>query len=103
MEINNLDKEIFNKVEKIISDYEKETGIKVTKIAGTFDMNVKKYKKGHIPTRAYNQRSTSDWSLRETIVYYTKRKMSLTGISFEKYIEYFDLKDWDDFSTFLLD
>jgi len=98
IEINKIDKEIATKVEKIISNYEKETGLKVTKIAGTFDLNVKKYEKGFIPTRAYNQRSTSDWSLRETIIYYTKRKMLLTGISFEQYIEFFDLKDWDEFS-----
>lgn len=98
IQTNKKDAEICKEIENIIVQYEKDTGIKVEYIAAVQANKSKGYEKGTIKTRAYNKRATADWALRETIIYYTKKNMNFAGITREQYIEYFNYKEWEEFS-----
>lgn len=98
IKVNRFDKEICNRINNIISEYEEKTEIKVEKIAAINEINQDIFLEGFIPTRAYNQRATSSWASRETIIYYTKRPMTFAPITIEQYVKYFKIRDWKEFS-----
>lgn len=92
------DKEICEEIKRIIAEYEKETGIMVTKIGAVYTRDEDGYMENVIRTRAYNKRATSDWALRETVRYYLDRPLQLVGLTREQYAEYFKFKKWNEFS-----
>lgn len=96
--VNRLDKEICDKIELIIQNYEEKTGIKVTKIAGVIKENNMKYYDGFMRVEEYTQRALGTWALRDTIIFYTKRDMKIVPISVEQISQFFGGKEWNEFS-----
>src|SRR5699024_4398991 len=70
--INQLDREILNKVSEKIEQYEENNGITITKLAIVYDRNTKEYEDWVIKTPAYNIRGTASWAARYAIENYTK-------------------------------
>lgn len=98
LEVNKLDKENCEKIKEVIEEYEKETGIMVTRIAGIQRANGSKYYKGFIHAGDITENALSSWATRETIAYYIGRHLRYAPITSEQYQEFFAGKEWQEFS-----
>lgn len=102
IEVNKLDKENCEKIEKVIEEYEAETNIKVTKIAAATKKGNIEYYPGFIHAGAITRRALNTWPLRETIIFYTGRDLEFVGFPIDKYEKEYKEKIWDDFSLELV-
>lgn len=95
--LNQLDKEILNKVSEKIEQYEAENNITITRLAIAYDRNTKEYEDWVIKTAAYNIRATASWTARYAIEDYTKKDFIHIYPDKEVAISFLN-KDWDEFS-----
>ena len=96
--VNKLDKANCEIIKQVVEGYEKESNIKITKIAANVKGKGKEYYPGFWQVGDMTQSSLSTGPIRETICYYLGRKLQLTTITFEQYITFFGYKIWDGFS-----
>lgn len=98
LEVNKIDKENCEKIKELIEEYEQETGMNITKIAGIHRANGSKYYKGFIHAGDITENALSSWAARETIAYYVGRHLKYAPITSEQYQEFFAGKEWQEFS-----
>lgn len=96
--VNRIDKENCEKINKVIETYENKTGVKVTKIASIRRIGTCEYYPGFVHAGTMTRRALNTWPLRETINYYTGRKLQFVVFPKEKYYQYFFGKAYDNFS-----
>ena len=95
--VNKIDKENCQRIKETIEEYEKETNIKVTKIAAVIRGNA--YYHGFMEVGCMTQAALNTWALREAIIFYIERDLEFAPITDEQYDEYFKGKQWDEFSN----
>ena len=95
--LNQLDREILNKVSEKIEQYEENNGITITKLAIVYDRNTKEYEDWVIKTPAYNIRGTASWAARYAIENYTKKDLIHIYPDKDVAISFLN-KDWEEFS-----
>lgn len=95
--LNQLDRDILNKVSEKIVQYEEDNGITITKLAIVYDKNTKEYEDWVIKTPAYNIRGTASWAARYAIENYTKKDLIHIYPDKEVAISFLN-KDWEEFS-----
>ncbi len=98
LKVNQKDKENCLKIEAVIEKYEEETGIKVTKIASLRREESCQYYPGFIHAGAITRKALNTWPLRETIIFYTGRELQFELFPMEKYIQYFNGLETQEFS-----
>ena len=98
LEVNKIEKENCEVIKQVIENYEKETGIEVTKIVGVTRIDGEKYYPGFIHAGAITQKGLNSWALRETICFYIGRHLKYASITDEQYKAFFGNKSWDEFS-----
>ena len=98
LEVNKLDKANCEIIKNIVEEYEAETNIKVTKIAGVIKKNYKYYPR-FIHAGAITQKALNSWASREAICYYLGRHLEYAPITSEQMHDFFGESDSEEFST----
>ena len=98
LKVNKLDKENCLKIEKVIEKYEEVNNTKITKIATIRRTDSNQYYPGFIHAGTLTRKALNTWPVRETIVFYTGRKLEFTAFPMEIYKEHFSGLEFEDFS-----
>lgn len=97
---NIKDDEIGNQIRDLVDNYEKETGVKVTKIEYKYDINSLPYAKGIKRLGSLTESKFScEWSIMSAFNYYCDRKFEKVDFSDEIYEKYFIDMDFEYFCT----
>lgn len=98
LKVNQLDRQLSQKVKQIIEEYEEKENKQITQIVMCFDKNSQKYYDGFIHAGPYTKRATGSWATREALMYYMQRNFRFAPITYQECAMLFKEKDWDEFS-----
>ena len=99
--VNKKKKKNCEKIGNLLEKYEKDTGKKVTILSAIqiIDISEKNlYYNGTIYAGAITQKALNSFAIREAISFYLKRHFAFGGITDEKFDNFFNGKNWTEFS-----